>query len=344
MWFTSPGAGVSAAFRRTRIRGSNVDDHDRSVRSCWASCGSDRAPSRRRCSSGCSRARRDSERGWCVRRLLRDPHGHAEARQDVSPVPNAGAAGDLESAGTARACRPAGCVRRTRRNGRARSEWSAGILRTAGIHGATWTGWGPGRYRLAGPSGKCRSAGSARRIRARRSAGPAWDRRCHRTPRTSRIRGTARTRWPSWSRRTTRRCGSPRPARTCGISWSGRTFGPCRSAGLCGTAWIRGAAGPAGPIGPAGPSDSQVLAPVSGTSAAGLSAGQSYSLTRTCPAGKKILGGGWTYSVSTANQTSRVAVDSYPSAANAWTATVRVHQNFGGAVTITLNVYAVCTV
>ena len=92
------------------------------------------------------------------------------------------------------------------------------------------------------------------------------------------------------------------------------------------------------------PADSQVPAAVSGTSAAGLNAGQSYSLTNTCPAGKKILGGGYTYTVSTANQTSRVAVDSYPSAGNAWTATVRVHQNLGGGVTVALSVYAVCTV
>ncbi len=99
-----------------------------------------------------------------------------------------------------------------------------------------------------------------------------------------------------------------------------------------------------GPQGPAGPSDSQVLAAVSGTSGAGLSAGQSYALTSTCPAGKKILGGGWTYSLSTPNQSSRVTLDSYPSAANAWTVTIRVNQNLGGTVTISLSVYAVCTV
>lgn len=84
-------------------------------------------------------------------------------------------------------------------------------------------------------------------------------------------------------------------------------------------------------------------AAVSGTSAAGLNAGQSYSLTNTCPVGKKILGGGYTYLVSTANQTSRTGLSSYPSSANAWTATVRVHQNLGGGVTVSLSVYAVCT-
>jgi len=87
-----------------------------------------------------------------------------------------------------------------------------------------------------------------------------------------------------------------------------------------------------------------VPAAVSGTSAAALAAGQIYSLTNTCPAGKKILGGGYTYTLSTPNQTNRVAVDSYPSAGGAWTARVRVHQNLGGGVTISLSVYAVCTV
>jgi hypothetical protein len=87
-----------------------------------------------------------------------------------------------------------------------------------------------------------------------------------------------------------------------------------------------------------------VLAAVSGTSLAGLNAGETYSLTSMCPPGKKILSGGYTYSLSTANQTNRVAVDSYPSSASAWTATIRVHQNLGNTVTVSLSVYAVCTV
>jgi hypothetical protein len=87
-----------------------------------------------------------------------------------------------------------------------------------------------------------------------------------------------------------------------------------------------------------------VLAPVSGTSAAGLNAGQTYSLTSTCPAGTKILGGGYSYTVSTAGQTNRVSVSSYPSSADAWTAIVWVNTSLGGAVTISLSVYAVCTV
>ncbi len=106
----------------------------------------------------------------------------------------------------------------------------------------------------------------------------------------------------------------------------------------------QGAQGLQGPQGIPGPADSQVLAPVSATSAAGLNAGQAFTLTSTCPAGKKILAGGWAYSVSTPAQATRVTVDSYPSAADAWTATVLVNQNLGASVTITLSVYAVCTV
>lgn len=135
--------------------------------------------------------------------------------------------------------------------------------------------------------------------------------------------------------------GPPGPV---GAPGAAGATGPAGPAGPPGTAGAAGPAGPTGPAGPAGPSDSQVLAPVAGTSAGGLAAGQSFSLTSTCPAGKKILGGGLTYSVSNVGQTSRVTAVSYPSAAGAWTAIVRVHQTLGSGATITLAVYAVCTV
>ena len=106
----------------------------------------------------------------------------------------------------------------------------------------------------------------------------------------------------------------------------------------------QGSPGPQGAQGIPGPSNSQVPAALSGTSAAGLNAGQTYSLTSTCPAGTKILGGGYSYTLSTPAQANRVSVSSYPSSTTEWTAFVRVNSNLGAAVTISLAVYAVCTV
>jgi hypothetical protein len=80
------------------------------------------------------------------------------------------------------------------------------------------------------------------------------------------------------------------------------------------------------------------------TSAAGAAAGTIVSAVVTCARGKKILGGGGTYTVSNASQYSRVsAVQSYPSGSDAWTFTARVDSNLGTAVTVTVAAYAVCT-
>ena len=70
-----------------------------------------------------------------------------------------------------------------------------------------------------------------------------------------------------------------------------------------------------------------------------------FTVTKTCPGTTVIMGGGGTYSVSNAAQHTRVAmVQSYPSAANAWTVTVRVNTALGAGVTLTVSTYAVCTV
>jgi hypothetical protein len=84
---------------------------------------------------------------------------------------------------------------------------------------------------------------------------------------------------------------------------------------------------------------------VSSTSAAGALAGTTVTATATCPAGKKIVGGGASYTVSNSTQTNRVAlVESFPSAARAWAASVRVNQALSSSVTVTVRTYAVCTV
>jgi len=145
--------------------------------------------------------------------------------------------------------------------------------------------------------------------------------------------------------------GSPGPAGAAGPAGPVGATGPAGDTGETGPAGPSGEPGSAGPAGaagatgPPGPSDSPVLAPASSTSAAGANSGTVVSAVATCPAGKKILGGGGSYSVSNAAQTNRVVVvGSYPSAGDAWTVTVRVNQNLGGTVTATVSAYAVCTV
>jgi hypothetical protein len=147
--------------------------------------------------------------------------------------------------------------------------------------------------------------------------------------------------------------GPPGERGAPGATGSAGPQGPAGPQGLAGATGAAGAQGPQGEPGPQGaqgaqgipgPADSQVLAAVSGTSARGIGAGQTYSLSSTCPAGKKILGGGYTYSVSNGAQTNRVSVNSYPSSGTAWAATVRVNTALGSTVTISLSVYAVCTV
>jgi hypothetical protein len=88
-----------------------------------------------------------------------------------------------------------------------------------------------------------------------------------------------------------------------------------------------------------------VLAPATSTSAPGLPVNTLFSVTSSCPGTTKILGGGGSYSVAPIGQYNRVAlVRSYPSAANAWTVTIRVNAALGPLATITASVYAICTV
>jgi hypothetical protein len=88
-----------------------------------------------------------------------------------------------------------------------------------------------------------------------------------------------------------------------------------------------------------------VPAPTVQTSAPALPVNTLYTVTRTCPGTSVIMGGGGSYTVSNAAQHNRVAiVQSYPSAPNAWTVTVRVNTALGAGVTLTVSTYAVCTV
>jgi hypothetical protein len=83
---------------------------------------------------------------------------------------------------------------------------------------------------------------------------------------------------------------------------------------------------------------------VSATTPLSAPLGTVATATATCPAAKKILGGGITVSTSVAAQLNRAAPrENFPSAANAWTGTIVITSALVGS-TATINVYAVCTV
>ncbi len=87
-----------------------------------------------------------------------------------------------------------------------------------------------------------------------------------------------------------------------------------------------------------------MTAAVSATTPLSAPLGTVATATVTCPAGKKILGGGITVSTSVANQLNRAAPrENFPSAPNAWTGTVVITSALVGS-TATINAYAVCTV
>ena len=87
-----------------------------------------------------------------------------------------------------------------------------------------------------------------------------------------------------------------------------------------------------------------MTAPVSATTPVNAQQGTVASATATCPAGKKIMGGGITITLSIPTQLNRAAPrENYPSAPNAWTGTLVITSTLVGA-SATISVYAVCTV
>jgi hypothetical protein len=132
-----------------------------------------------------------------------------------------------------------------------------------------------------------------------------------------------------------------------GVAGSPGPAGPVGPTGAAGPPGPTGAAGPPGPTGaagPPGPSDSLVTAPVSASTPFNAPLGTVATATATCPAGKKILGGGVTLTVTVPAQHNRAVVrENYPSAADAWTGTLIITSGLVGAQA-TISVYAVCTV
>jgi len=96
--------------------------------------------------------------------------------------------------------------------------------------------------------------------------------------------------------------------------------GPAGPAGADGATGPAGPAGADGATGPAGPATLSGLIVYPSTGVSGLTA------TQTCPAANPIvIGGGYSGLAATGGtQNSQYTIDSYPSAANAWTVSLSV--------------------
>jgi hypothetical protein len=120
-------------------------------------------------------------------------------------------------------------------------------------------------------------------------------------------------------------------------------------AGADGAPGPQGPAGSTGPMGPMGPQGPQGTAGVSGyqiataTFSGGLAAGQFMSATATCPAGTRVLAGGFTQSPPAGFNVSLTPTKSYPNTNQSWLVEFRNTQAFS-LPTINMVVYAICAI
>lgn len=140
------------------------------------------------------------------------------------------------------------------------------------------------------------------------------------------------------------------PAGSAGAVGPAGPAGPAGAVGAAGPAGPAGAAGPAGPQGPAGPAGVGTVAQVRvvGTPASDsdADAGESWTVTATCPAGKVAYGGGGSV-VENSSDAVIVAASSFPSSNAVWTfkGEVAADSDTGGkdkSDGVTVTAYVLC--
>jgi hypothetical protein len=140
------------------------------------------------------------------------------------------------------------------------------------------------------------------------------------------------------------RMGPQGPEGPTGPAGAAGPKGDAGPVGPPGPAGSTGPAGPTGPVGPAGPTDSQIVEGTAVSTPFNAPAGTIFTATATCPAGKKVLGGGFQLSVTITAQFARVdGMGSYPSGPSAWTASGIVFSTLVGAAA-SIKPWAVCAV
>jgi hypothetical protein len=119
--------------------------------------------------------------------------------------------------------------------------------------------------------------------------------------------------------------------------------GPQGETGPTGPQGVSGAQGATGPQGPPGPSGASLESNSTTVNFSTLSLGETVSVSVPCPAGKVVLGGGAHTTVSVGALESLVSLRStYPSGTSTWTA-VAVATGTSLVGTLTVNVYALCS-
>lgn len=119
--------------------------------------------------------------------------------------------------------------------------------------------------------------------------------------------------------------------------------GPQGETGATGPQGATGAQGPTGPQGPAGPSGATLESASTTVNFSTLSIGEAVSLSVSCDVGKVVLGGGAHTTVSGLALESNVSLrSSYPSGTSTWTA-IAVATGVSLVGTLTVNVYALCS-
>jgi hypothetical protein len=136
-----------------------------------------------------------------------------------------------------------------------------------------------------------------------------------------------------------------------GIDGARGPAGPIGASGSPGDRGSQGDAGPQGdpgpkgdpgPPGPPGPSDSQLVTGTPVSTPFNAVGGTVFTAVATCPAGKKVLGGGGRVTVSVATQLGRAALkESYPSGPSEWRAAGVVTTTLVGSFA-TITPWAVC--
>ncbi len=255
--------------------------------------------------------------------------GPAGPAGEAGPAGAAGAAGVAGSAGVAGEVGPIGPAGPVGAVGATGAVGSAGAIGAPGVAGSV----GP-----AGPSGPSGATGVAGPVGPTGATGATG------------AAGVAGPVGPAGANGADGVAGTVGPAGPVGPAGAD---GPMGEQGSVGPAGAAGVAGSQGPIGPAG-ADGEVGQAGARGEAGGMSGyervvsvgtnvymGQTVTVSKSCSAGKTVIGGGLTLSSPMERDVMASTLASYPSADDTWTVRVN-NSDWGMGMDFTVSAYAIC--